>query len=58
MRRLNLGELTEDGENGGGGQAMLARVQQAAALMLKHHPTAAQRHIHRWLGQKAEYLKA
>ena len=29
-----------------------------AARLLQHHPAAAQRHIHRLLGQKAEYLKA
>jgi len=55
LRFANVGDLAEDG---GEGQAMLARVQQAAAVMLQHHPAAAQRHIHRWLGQKAEYLKA
>ena len=48
---LRFADLAED-------QALLAQVQQAAQLLLKQHPEAAQRHIHRWLGQKAEYLKA
>jgi len=26
--------------------------------MLTHHPDAAERHVARWLGTKAEYLKA
>ena len=48
---LRFADLAED-------QALLTQVQQAAQLLLKQHPEAAQRHIHRWLGQKAEYLKA
>jgi ATP-dependent DNA helicase RecG len=55
LRFANVGDLADEG---GEGQAMLARVQQAAALMLAQHQAAAHRHIHRWLGQKAEYLKA
>ena len=55
LRFASIGDLTDEGEDG---QALLTRVQQAAALMLKQHPTAAMRHVHRWLGQKAEYLKA
>ncbi|HIV70550.1 MAG TPA: ATP-dependent DNA helicase RecG [Candidatus Aquabacterium excrementipullorum] len=31
---------------------------EAAEVLLKRHPNAAQEHVRRWLGGKAEYLKA
>jgi len=37
---------------------LLAWAREAAALMLNRHPEAADRHVARWLGSKAEYLKA
>ena len=37
---------------------LLAWAREAAALMLDRHPEAADRHVARWLGSKAEYLKA
>lgn len=37
---------------------LLDWARQAAALMLDRHPEAADRHVARWLGSKAEYLKA
>ena len=48
---LRFADIAED-------QALLGRVRHAAELLLREHPAAAQRHVHRWLGQKAEYLKA
>lgn len=48
---LRFADLNED-------QGLLARVQAVAQKLLLDHPEAASRHIHRWLGQKAEYLKA
>ena len=38
--------------------ALLEWAQSAAPRMLDQHPELAQRHIDRWLGGKAEYLKA
>ena len=62
LRFANVGELADEGgagrEGGGDGPTLLQRVQTAAQRMLLRHPEAAQRHIQRWLGQKAEYLKA
>ena len=37
---------------------LLDWARQAAALMLDRYPEAADRHVARWLGSKAEYLKA
>ena len=37
---------------------LLDWARRAAAQMLAQHPQAAERHIARWLGNKAEYLKA
>ena len=48
---LRFADLNED-------QGLLGRVRTVAEQLLARHPEAAQRHIHRWLGQKAEYLKA
>jgi ATP-dependent DNA helicase RecG len=38
--------------------ALLAWARELAPLMLDQHPELAQRHVLRWLGGKAEYLKA
>ncbi|AKJ32112.1 ATP-dependent DNA helicase RecG [Caldimonas brevitalea] len=37
---------------------LVRHARRAAALMLEHHVGAAQAHVQRWLGGKAEYLKA
>ncbi|MEZ5664084.1 MAG: ATP-dependent DNA helicase RecG [Burkholderiaceae bacterium] len=37
---------------------LLEWARLAAADMLSHHPEAAERHVARWLGNKADYLKA
>jgi ATP-dependent DNA helicase RecG len=37
---------------------LLDWARQAAPVMLAQHPAAAEKHIARWLGGKAEYLKA
>jgi ATP-dependent DNA helicase RecG len=37
---------------------LLNWARHAAAQMLAQHPAAAEKHIARWLGSKAEYLKA
>ncbi len=37
---------------------LLDWARQAASLMLERHPQQAEQHVARWLGGKAEYLKA
>lgn len=39
-------------------QALIDRARVLAQTLLDSHPQAAQRHVHRWLGHKSEYLKA
>ena len=39
-------------------QALLDQARLAAKVMLRNHPEAAAQHIARWLGAKAQYLKA
>jgi ATP-dependent DNA helicase RecG len=48
---LRFADLATDGH-------LLDWARQAATQMLAQHPTAAEKHIARWLGSKAEYLKA
>jgi ATP-dependent DNA helicase RecG len=48
---LRFADLETDGH-------LLGWARQAAAQMLTRHPEAAERHATRWLGTKAEYLKA
>jgi ATP-dependent DNA helicase RecG len=48
---LRFADLATDGH-------LLAWAREAAAHMLRQHPGAAERHIARWLGTKAEFLKA
>ena len=48
---LRFADLATDGH-------LLDWARTAAAQMLQQHPGAAERHIARWLGSKAEYLKA
>jgi ATP-dependent DNA helicase RecG len=48
---LRFADLATDGQ-------LLDWARQAATQMLAQHPTAAEKHIARWLGSKAEYLKA
>ena len=48
---LRFADLATDGH-------LLDWARQAAAQMLAQHPAAAEKHIARWLGSKAEYLKA
>ena len=38
--------------------ALLEWARAAAPVMLDKHPAMAEKHVHRWLGTKAEYLKA
>lgn len=38
--------------------ALLAWARELAPVMLDRHPSLAERHVLRWLGAKAEYLKA
>ncbi|NBS47150.1 MAG: ATP-dependent DNA helicase RecG [Betaproteobacteria bacterium] len=38
--------------------ALLEWARDAAPLLLAHHPDRAERHVARWLGGRAEYLKA
>mgnify|MGYP007041120515 CR=1 FL=1 len=38
--------------------ALLAWAREVAPLMLNQHPELAERHVLRWLGGKAEFLKA
>jgi len=37
---------------------MVHLARAAAEVMLRDHCSAAERHVARWLGSKAEYLKA
>jgi ATP-dependent DNA helicase RecG len=48
---LRFADLSED-------QALVQQTRQAAEVLLARHPQAAQAHITRWLGSKAEFLKA
>ncbi|WP_291014988.1 ATP-dependent DNA helicase RecG [Hydrogenophaga sp.] len=48
---LRFADLATDGH-------LLDWARQAAAQMLTRHPEAAEKHTARWLGTKAEYLKA
>ncbi|MDE2400053.1 MAG: ATP-dependent DNA helicase RecG [Burkholderiales bacterium] len=48
---LRFADLSQD-------QALVAQARQHAQQLLKDHPRAAQLHARRWLGQKAQYLKA
>ncbi|MBT9553447.1 MAG: ATP-dependent DNA helicase RecG [Hydrogenophaga sp.] len=48
---LRFADLATDGH-------LLDWARQAAAQMLAQHPATAEKHIARWLGSKAEYLKA
>jgi ATP-dependent DNA helicase RecG len=48
---LRFADLETDGH-------LLDWARQAAAQMLTRHPAAAEKHAARWLGTKAEYLKA
>ena len=48
---LRFADLATDGH-------LLDWARQAAVHMLAQHPQAAEKHIARWLGTKAEYLKA
>ncbi|MDZ4187428.1 MAG: ATP-dependent DNA helicase RecG [Hydrogenophaga sp.] len=48
---LRFADLATDGH-------LLDWARSAAAQMLAQHPAAAEKHIARWLGTKAEYLKA
>ena len=48
---LRFADLTTDGE-------LLNWARAAAPDMLDRHPALAEKHVQRWLGGKAEYLKA
>ena len=48
---LRFADLSED-------QDLVQQTRQAAETLLARHPQAAQAHIMRWLGRKAEFLKA
>jgi ATP-dependent DNA helicase RecG len=48
---LRFADLATDGH-------LLAWARQAAIAMLDEHPAEAQRHVSRWLGTRADYLKA
>lgn len=48
---LRFADLATDG-------ALLAWASELAPIMLDRHPALAQRHVTRWLGTQAEYLKA
>jgi len=48
---LRFADLAED-------NALLQHARRVAPLLLRQHPDAAQRHVQRWLGAGAEFLKA
>jgi ATP-dependent DNA helicase RecG len=39
-------------------EALVGQARQMAQTLLDHHPLVAEQHVARWLGSKAEYLKA
>jgi ATP-dependent DNA helicase RecG len=48
---LRFADLSEDAD-------LLRAARHAAGRMLEEHPAAAEKHVARWLGGRAEYLKA
>jgi len=48
---LRFADLATDGH-------LLAWAREAAQSMLDQHPAQAEKHVARWLGTRAEYLKA
>jgi len=48
---LRFADLNED-------SGLVAQAREIAQRMLAEHPSAAEAHMARWLGQKSEYLKA
>ncbi|XVJ68311.1 MAG: ATP-dependent DNA helicase RecG [Rhizobacter sp.] len=48
---LRFADLSED-------LALVHQARQAAEQLLDHHPSAAQKHLARWRGVRAEFLKA
>jgi ATP-dependent DNA helicase RecG len=48
---LRFADLAED-------SALLQQARELAAVLLRQHPAAARAHVNRWLGGKAEFLKA
>ena len=48
---LRFADLEQDAD-------LVAAAQAAANEMLNHHPTLAEQHIARWLGDKSEFLRA
>ena len=48
---LRFADLATDG-------ALLAWAREIAPMLLDRHPVLAERHVTRWLGTRAEYLKA
>jgi ATP-dependent DNA helicase RecG len=48
---LRFADLSED-------LALVQQARQAAEQLLDHHPAAAQKHLARWRGVRAEFLKA
>ncbi|MEK7768946.1 MAG: helicase-related protein, partial [Pseudomonadota bacterium] len=47
---LRFADLEQDAD-------LLAAARTAAEEMLRDHPTSAQSHLQRWLGEKSEYLR-
>jgi ATP-dependent DNA helicase RecG len=48
---LRFADLAED-------DALLQRARALAPTLLREHPAAARAHVARWLGSRAEFLKA
>jgi ATP-dependent DNA helicase RecG len=48
---LRFADLAED-------SALLQQARRTAPLLLQQHPDAARRHVQRWLGAGAEFMKA
>ena len=48
---LRFADLATDG-------ALLEWARKEAPMMLDQHPQLAEKHVQRWLGTKAEFLKA
>ncbi len=48
---LRFADLNQDAD-------LLEQAREAAELLLREHPEVAQRHLERWLGGRADFLKA
>ena len=51
LQMLRFADLVED-------ESLLESASEVAEFLLEQHPEAAERHLARWLGSRAEFLMA